>query len=599
MDSIEKVIDEKNELWKALQDVQELLERTKNEKEQVTKLFADFKQHFEVIKTQCSQYHNRLVEEITSKKEIQNIYEQRLQDLRKSIEVKQREIDQISQKMVLPIDTDILRMRIQKDLESKFRIELETRALELERMTDAFYECKRHMEIFKTSLENQKFESEKILQEMREKHKNELTEIYEENQSLQIKLEEQRDRETIRQIRRELDEFRKRASDQSLEINELRKERDALKLERNDMIIKQAKELEDERNTRRTLNTDNDKLKFRVRCLEDDLQKQCLKSEKKTQELNQTSNEKTSLLGLMKEKEIQMDSMNRQMNELREELHQRELDLDMYLRRQTDEERDKGIMERKEKSKLQRELEILEKNYTELEQQRKADIYAIQDDYEKLQKQHRVMTEERNIYLQKVQQVQTEFDDMRKTFDQKNDEFDMIEREYKKLQERHRETMNNEFNLQTAKDHLEMSVRVSQEELQKVNQEFEESVYRWKQERGELLNKLQEFQSVISRARDESAKSKLHSKQYKDKLRLANNTIRALSQKVAQYELERQAERDIDDIRVGSQQLMENGLMGRDSHNSNRGSDVDFKEVIQRILHDDQLKQEMRKILNQ
>ena len=37
------------------------------------------------------------------------------------------------------------------------------------------------------------------------------------------------------------------------------------------MIIKQAKELEDERNSRRTLNTDNDKLKFRVKCVEDDL----------------------------------------------------------------------------------------------------------------------------------------------------------------------------------------------------------------------------------------------------------------------------------------------------------------------------------------
>ena len=48
-------------------------------------------------------------------------------------------------------------------------------------MTDAFYECKRHMEIYKTSLENQKFESEKIIQELREKHKSELSEIFEEN----------------------------------------------------------------------------------------------------------------------------------------------------------------------------------------------------------------------------------------------------------------------------------------------------------------------------------------------------------------------------------------------------------------------------------
>jgi hypothetical protein len=43
------------------------------------------------------------------------------------------------------------------------------------------------------------------------------------------------------------------------------------------------------------------------------------------------------------------------------------------------------------------------------------------------------MTEERNIYLQKIQKLQAEYDDLRKLFEAKNDEFDMIEREYKKL----------------------------------------------------------------------------------------------------------------------------------------------------------------------
>lgn len=45
--------------------------------------------------------------------------------------------------MVLPVDTDILKMRIQKDLEGRFRMEIETKLMELERMTEAYYECKR------------------------------------------------------------------------------------------------------------------------------------------------------------------------------------------------------------------------------------------------------------------------------------------------------------------------------------------------------------------------------------------------------------------------------------------------------------------------
>lgn len=69
------------------------------------------------------------------------------------------------------------------------------------------------------------------------------------------------------------------------------------------------------------------------------------------------------------------------------------------MRRQMDDERDKGALERKEKSKLQRELETLEMNYQELDNQRKRESMIQQEEYEKLQKKHRVISEERNIYL--------------------------------------------------------------------------------------------------------------------------------------------------------------------------------------------------------
>ena len=173
--------------------------------------------------------------------------------------------------MVLPIDTDILRMRVTKDIEARFRLELETKTMELEKTTDSYYECKRQLEIARVQLENHKYESDKLVSDLRDKHKSELAEIYDENHSLQLRVEEQRDRDQLRQTRRDLEEFKKRFSDCSLELNELRKERDSLKLERNDTLIKHAKEVEDERNQRRTLTTEVEKLRFRLKCLEDDL----------------------------------------------------------------------------------------------------------------------------------------------------------------------------------------------------------------------------------------------------------------------------------------------------------------------------------------
>jgi hypothetical protein len=69
-----------------------------------------------------------------------------------------------------------------------------------------------------------------------------------------------------------------------------------------------------------------------------------------------------------------------------------------------------------------------------------------------------VISEERLIYLQKLQAQQMDMDELRGRLEAKVDEFEMLEKEYKKLQDKHRETMNSEYALQTAKEHLEASM---------------------------------------------------------------------------------------------------------------------------------------------
>jgi hypothetical protein len=52
-------------------------------------------------------------------------------------------------------------------------------------------------------------------------------------------------------------------------------------MDKNELLIKNAKDVEEERNHRRVLQTENDKLKFQKKCLEDDLMKIQLKCERK------------------------------------------------------------------------------------------------------------------------------------------------------------------------------------------------------------------------------------------------------------------------------------------------------------------------------
>ena len=130
---------EKNELKRALDSVSEILQNTIVEKDQLAKLFNDFKQHFASVKGQCTSYQNKLVEEMTARKAQEQEYEQRLGQIKHMVDSKQTEIEHLTQKMQLPVDQDILRMRIQKDLENKYRFELDSKAMELDKVSESYF----------------------------------------------------------------------------------------------------------------------------------------------------------------------------------------------------------------------------------------------------------------------------------------------------------------------------------------------------------------------------------------------------------------------------------------------------------------------------
>ena len=96
----------------------------------------------------------------------------------------------MAQKMQLPIDTDILRMRLAKDLEAKYRFELESKMQQLERTTDSLYETKRQLELVKTAYETSKIENERFIVDLRQRFKAEIDQIVEENHGLQLRVDE-------------------------------------------------------------------------------------------------------------------------------------------------------------------------------------------------------------------------------------------------------------------------------------------------------------------------------------------------------------------------------------------------------------------------
>ena len=122
------------------------------------------------------------------------------------------------------------------------------------------------------------------------------------------------------------------------------------------------------------------------------------------------------------------------------------------MRRAVSEDKDKSLLERKEKTKIHKELEILEKNYVELSHQRKSDLALKQNEIDNLNK---IIEQLEKLKIKNVQQVDNnegEIRELKKKVILKNDQYEILEKEFQVIQERYRESQKIEFNLSTLKE---------------------------------------------------------------------------------------------------------------------------------------------------
>lgn len=185
-----------------------------SEKDQLTKLFSEFKTHHETLKNEKNSYQQRLVDEITARKRAETEADERVKAMNSRIESKDRELDALTAKMQLPVDQDILRMRIQKDLESKYRAELDAKTSEIEQLSTNYFETKRQFELSKSQVEGQKVEFDRALQHQKQRHTEEINEMASDIQTLQLRIEDaSRERDFVRQLRRDCEEGRRRIAE--------------------------------------------------------------------------------------------------------------------------------------------------------------------------------------------------------------------------------------------------------------------------------------------------------------------------------------------------------------------------------------------------
>ncbi|EAR86581.1 hypothetical protein TTHERM_00042690 (macronuclear) [Tetrahymena thermophila SB210] len=451
----DQILEENANLKKALQQAKSVIERTSNDYETLKQIHEEFKIQQDRLKRENDELSVKVIQLMNDKKELEMQFDATIRNLKIAIDLKQREIEEVQAKIIPSFDQDMLRIKIINELEIPHRNQLEAKQEELERMQEQVDEYKRQINILNSRLEIINKDHERDIKSIKERHHLEVSEFMNEIKLANEKIDDQKDKETIRKLRREVDELKQKFFQKDQECEELRRERDRCREEKNECLIKFSKQVDSERNEKRIYKAESEKLAIRVRFLDEESKKNKIKFDSILSDSEIQKREKETLSEEVRKKDDLIHQLQRRITELEDEhviiqAKAFEQNTKVY-----NEERDKFLEERNRSIQLQKEFDQIKQSYNDLNEENKQLRNKIQKDLSQLRQDNMTISEERDKLRRQKEILEKDNIEKDKSARQREEELNELERELENVRRKYRESQQRIQNLESNVDTLQ------------------------------------------------------------------------------------------------------------------------------------------------
>ncbi len=134
-------------------------------------IHEDFKNQYDKLKKESEDSHQKYLHLLNEKKEMENQFDNTIRNFKIAIEQKQKELEDVQAKVIPSLDHDMIRIKIINELEVPHRQAIDTKQHEVDKLQDQVYELKRQLDILNTKYEAVRFEAEKDIKDLKERHK--------------------------------------------------------------------------------------------------------------------------------------------------------------------------------------------------------------------------------------------------------------------------------------------------------------------------------------------------------------------------------------------------------------------------------------------
>jgi len=219
----------------------------------------------------------------------------------------------------------------------------------------------------------------------------------------------------IREIKREADDYKRRYQQAQSQLAEVKNERDELRAQKSDEGLKILQTFEKEKSSVKDLQSEIERLKFKLNCVEDELQKEVGTVEEKNREIQSLRVDKNSQESIIKEKERMVMTLSRQLNDAKDDLRTKEREFKVTVEKLSDDEKHRSKEDKFKIDSLKENIQDLEQKLYKVEIQGKKEAERLEQDNDKYIKELRIIHDENKSVKNKLSDLELELEIHKKT----------------------------------------------------------------------------------------------------------------------------------------------------------------------------------------
>ena len=379
------------ELRKALNKLENELQKKEYENTSLKTLYQDMKNLNERTSKECNSLTNKLNTVRNEMNIMEKKYISEIENLKsnnsKKIEIYENKILKLSE-----YNPNNLRKNIEIEIENKYKQEMSLKDKEIDQITNELNELKQRNELLEIEYETYKNDIEGEITTLKKLHQNEINNLIEKIRiSENFPEKNSENSENLNQIKNELDSTRRQVSELNNEIDKLRHEKELLTIEKNDYKLNSLKNADIQKFTTKKLETELNKAQNFIGNMQREIDTLNNNIKDKDFQINDLTKEREGLKERIFSLESEFQEMQNMVQSLKNIIKSNEEEKDNEFLERDRNNKEMIIKERKEKENYQKQIDELN---IKLKEARTNDMTKKENEIKKLKEEIKMYKKE-------------------------------------------------------------------------------------------------------------------------------------------------------------------------------------------------------------